>query len=487
MPRAALLATLCLLAAGPAPASPQSALAAASKDACTLSDDRACRTRYMARPPWVSRQDWAETWVPKLLKAWANGLSRESEFAGFRAVGPDVVAVILDDFKWDAKVWEKQRREPYFHRSRLEWYEAGAGYEAGWYRVYYRPHWLDANDLCKLEERTHSKVGIVRADWWLFYSSRQIDLDNKERGFGYLDWLGLKKRADFEALREVDKKRSIRIGLELRAVIEEDHSGVAQKGRQIEWFATYGDGDYWLTLDTDDTSNDNRPPARLEPGAFLHKAEEGYISLPNDLWAYWLGNDKGVKQATAPDFIGPNDSPLRKELGGRDARIHFASCLHCHVEGGLQPIDDWARRTFRGGRQLDEEDYQKALRFKRQYTSDLNARLEKGRARYAAALKNCADLDPAGFARLHAVAYYGYAPRPRTAADLAAEMGVTEACLLKALRAAFDPKNKRLGAADRRRLADLLSLIDDKDPRPIPVKTVEDLFGDLEDLVRDYP
>lgn len=475
----ALAVVVALAAVPPALAGPREVVDAIHADAKKLTPDAARRTRYLARPPWVAVEQWADLWRPKLLKAWANGLSREVDFASPRAVGDEAVAVVLDDYKWNPAVWEKQRIEPYFHRWRWKWYEAGPGYAAGWYRLYRYPHWMDRDKVCDLERWTGSKVSVVRADWWLFYSSRQIDLDSKEQGFGYADWLGLAKRADFEALRAVDKKTSIRLGLEIRAAIEEGESGVAQKDRLIEWYATYGDGDYWLTLDTDDTSHGNTAPANLKPGQFKHKAEEGYISLPNDMWAFWLGTDKGARQATAPDFIGPNDSPLRQ---GRDGRIHLgASCLHCHTDGGLKSIDDWFRRTIRPPLGLAERDYAEYQRTKRQYASDLDGRLERGRARYAAALKRCAGLTPVEYAKLHADAYYGYGLRRRTRADVAAELGVTEDCLGNALKAYAKSNGGEL-PQEHATLAPLLR----EPPGTLPVKYVEDGYGVLQDIIRDH-
>ena len=482
MRRLLLPLMLVVSAAAPVLASPQTALAAAVADAEKLPEDVAYRTRYfMLRRPKIDEA--------LLVKAWANHLSREVEFGTPRVVSAEVLAVLLDDYRWKAAVWETQaKREPYFHFHERRWYPGDAEYEAGWYRYPATPPLLDAKLLCRLEKLTSSKVPLVRADWWLFYTHREIDLDSKDIGFGYSGWLEVKNLADFEALRAVDRKVSIRLGLELRAAIEEGRSGVAQKDRQVEWFATYGDGDFWLTLDTNDSSRGNTAPGNLGPGEFKPKAFEAYISLPNDLWGMGLfkadAKLKNPRQATAPDFIGPADFPLRQ---GRDGRIHNGQCNWCHLTGGLQPIDDWARRTLRPPRSLDAHSLEDYIRARRQYTGSLDARLEKGRQRYLTALKKLTGLGGEEFARKDAEAYYDYHPRPRTRADVAEDLGVADARLERALIAFFDPRGKSK-EADRKRLAIFAGFTPDKagETQAIPVKAIEDFFSDLQAIVRDY-
>lgn len=95
--------------------SPASAFAAAAADARTLSPEVAHQTRYLsayhltAAERDILRLDAVQRFV-------ANSLSRNSELIAPRPVAPDLWAVILSDYGWDEKTWEKFADiEPYFH------------------------------------------------------------------------------------------------------------------------------------------------------------------------------------------------------------------------------------------------------------------------------------------------------------------------------------------------------------------------------------
>src|SRR5207253_2525217 len=86
----------------------------------------------------------------------------------------------------------------------------------------------------------------------------------------------------------------------------------------------------------------------LRRGDFRHQAEEHYLTLPNGLPVYFLGNAQGERQDSAPDFIGSDTSVLNVS---RDGRIHVClGCVRCHAGNVLQPIDDWARKNYTVGR-----------------------------------------------------------------------------------------------------------------------------------------
>lgn len=464
---------LLLLLAGPVLASPQQAIAASLADARKLGKDAAYRTRYMTLDnlPEAEREE-----MLAVLDGWIPHVSREADIVRPRRVNADVIAVVLDDYGWSEKTWESMRFEPYFHA----WDDPGDGY------VYYRtPALLDGRQIDELKQLTASKVPLVRADFWLFYSSRQLDLRNQNNhGFGYLDWLQLKNRKDVEKLASLDRKKSIALGKELRAILEQGASGVVQLDRQIEWYATYGDGDFgaWITLDTFDNYH-NTAPGNLQRGTFKDQAQEWVFGLPSGAVGMWLEDGKGGKQDSVPDKLGGQDTPLRI---GRDTRAHVGLCFHCHRDGFLQDIDDWARRTFVAPAQLDETDYRRFQQLRRQYFGNLSGQIARGRARYSAMLRESCGLTSEQFAKGHAKAFYRYQYGVRDAATLAVELGTTERQLLRSLNLAFAKTNAKLSVKERQRLAPLLPLIA-KEPRPLPITYVEQFFQAVACIVRDYP
>jgi len=451
-----LAALILALVAAPALASPQTAVAAAVADARRLPPEVACRTRYLYLPPYQRME------LVVAVKFWANCLSREVDFGTPRVVADGLLAVVLDDYRWDARVWEQQfQTEPYFY-----YHVRAPG----------RPEGLE------LRARTGSRVPLVGADWWLFYASRQVNLQNQEYGHGYYDWLGIKDQKTFEALRGTDKKQSIKIGDELRAVVEASKSGVTVEGvdRQIEWYATYGDGEQglWLTLDATNTSGGNTAAGNLAAGEFRFEATEAFVGLPNRLWAVGAFNARGARQATVPPEIANDNSDLHR---GNDRRIHPFSCIHCHDTGGLKAVDDWARnRGLKAPNQLDAFKVEEFLRLKRQYFRDLDAQLAKGRRRYAEALRECVGLSPEKAAALHAQVYYGYL-RQRSPNDVAGLLGVAEEDLAACLKRFFDRANPDFEG--KKRLANLSPL---KDGRAIGVTHLEQFFGDLVCIVRGH-
>ena len=467
-----LLATMLLVCLSGAPvlAGPAQACAAMHADAKKLLQDEAYDTRYLYDPA-------AEKGDAAALAYQVNNLNGvRATPAKLRPVAAGLWAVRLSEWQPDATVWERQHVEPYFHRVEREKH---GGY---WYRVRYFRDYPGLRESAKL---LYSRVPIVRADWWFVQSSRQVDLfDNDKTGFGYYDWLRIKSQADFEKLIALDRKTAIRLDKELRAAVEAGRSGVVQLDRQVEWFAAY-DGDAWVTLDTFSNANGNTAPANLERGQFKHQAVEGYGSLPWGGWVYLLADDKGGLQNSAPDKLGGSRHENHR---GNDLRIHvLLDCSGCHAkESGLRSIDDWARRTLKLPSKLTHDDYYKLDQLKRQYFGDINARLERGRDRFEKAVKLACGLTVAEAAKAHSAYYYRYVMEPWTAERLAVSLGTTEERLLRALKLYFEVGNKSVPNAERRRLADLEGLLAE-DAAGLHVTVAEQLFGDLDRIVRLYP
>lgn len=475
---------LLALTALPATASPAAAVDAALIDCRKLSKDQAERTLYLSLDNLEG--DEREELL-QVLDGWVHHISREAGIEKPRRVASGMlVAVNREDYGWLKKTQDALRAEPVFHRWERRYFAGDHREAAGYYRYRADPVGVNAQHLRELEERTGSRAPLIRADFFLFYSSRQVNLRNKnDHGFGYLDWLQLKDRGDVEKLAGLQRKTSIRLGKELRAILEEGRSGVVQLDRQIEWYANYGDDGFgtWLTLDTFDNGDGNTGQANLERGAFRHQAEEWVFGLPNNHVGMWLGDQLGVKQDTAPDKLGGNRNPLAV---GTDTRIHVGLCFQCHTDGFLKDIDDWARRTFKTPSQLEEKDYQKLQALKRQYFGDLRAKIKDGRERYRKALLASCGLTSERFAQLHAKHYYRYQYGDRRPASLAVELGTTPEQLAGSLKRFFDVNNKRADAAERRRLLGLKALIDEE-PSSLPVTNFEQFFQDLQIILRDYP
>lgn len=421
----------------PALASPQSALAAAWEDARGIPPGAAQYTRYLDASVFpAGYRDEAF----KAMNFHANQLSRAPDLAPLRKVGPELWAVSTEDYGWDVKTWEKLADvDPYFHVQAViekPWYGGvwngdGKWYAAGSFNYKHRTTahapWLDRQKIAELAYRTQSNAPIVRADWWFTQTCRQVDLQNKSV-VGYYDFLDIKDRAGFQKLIKLNEKDSIEFGKELRAALE--NSGVANEGRQIVRFQGLGGG-AWGTFDSDSSTGKSNPIRNLGRGDYKHQAEEWYGTLANGLFAYFLGDQNGKRQDSAPDFIGSDDSPLRT---GRDAKIHVClACIRCHVEG-LRPIDDWVRRTLRNPAQLQADDYKKYVELKRQYLSPLESKLEEDRRVFAAAVKEVNGYTVAENSKAFAGLFDFYAHRQRGTAEIAAEMGLAEAVLVQKLK-----------------------------------------------------
>jgi hypothetical protein len=464
----ALIRTIVLLllsATAAVGATPAEALAAALADAETRGPALVSRTRYFWLPITHPGDEAA-------LRFWVNSLSREPELVAPRKVATDVWAVVLDDYGWDAAVWERMvEHHPYTHQTCRLWWPGDRYYLAGWYTERRLGEWLDATAYARLSHLTGSRIPLVRGDWWIVQTCRQLSLDNRQTGIGYYDWFGIRKRADLDRLIDLDRAASVRIGRELRAVVVQGTSGVVQHDRIIERLQART-GAAWVTLDTNQSG---AVTAQLGPDEFRPLAEEAVVALPNGLWAYWLGDANGKPQPSAPDFLGSNHSPL---VRGNDLRIHVGiACVQCHIEAGLRPIDDWARRTLRVPQGLATTSAADLVRLRRQYLSNLESKLRQDRQVYTDALATCCGLTPLGAAKALSEVYYRY-QEVRDLASLAVELGCTEAQLREALADYL-----REHGAWPQDLAALASLTA-REPGALPVSATERHYADLQRLLR---
>ena len=471
--------------------SPAQAVRDALADAKTLPLGVVENTRYLSLynvPPELRAE------FVLALRFWTNSLSRESAFSFPRRVCDDLYAVNVLDYGpvW-RDVWERQAdTDPYFHVQLVAEVERSEKRDGKPVKVKktvtqsFLPFWLPVNESVQLGALTQSAAPVVRADWWLMQSSRQLSLNNDDKtGIGYYDWLGLKTVQDFERLCRIDSKASIEIGRDVRAVLTRSAIAIANRGIERDQALT---GGHWKTLDSKSNVGRNNAVRNLGRGDFLHDAEERIGVLPCMLHVYFLNDFPGLlRQDSAPDFVGANDSPLH---AGRDYRIHSASaCVECHVEG-LRGIDDWARRVLRSPLGFKSPDYNKLLELRRQYFSDLQDQLAEDNRLYCKALLRCNGLDPAANAAVFAKVLHWYSLRPRGPCEVAIELGVSEAELMAALRmeAANPPVTLTVRSfgrvvAEVRPLDTLLAGLLNTPPEPLRVEHLEEIFSVAQDVV----
>jgi hypothetical protein len=424
-----------LLGCGTLLASPAEAVAAALKDALTVPPVLQPYTRYLWRGA-LSKEQWREQVQATLF--WVPSLSRVRRITPIMVTG-DLVRLNLDDYELDPKTWELfSKIDPYFHFKAdevvvevpyerttyqghewvrepggqwvlaSEWTKGKTHKEKRPRKVDFSTDWYDAKAMAALVAVTQSQAPILRADWWLVQTGRQVDLRNRQNGVGYYDWLKVKNRDDFDRLVDFDRKKAEKRGKDLRRAAL-DESGVSQSNRRVLRFQALNGG-YWLTEDSND-STDQSNVLRIADDENKHDAEEIYGVLANGLFAYFLCDDKGVRQDSAPDkAVGPDDSKYRLS---RDGRIHVGvTCVRCH-EKGLQNIDDWFRRTYQGPLQfatpaVDRETYKKNLDLRDQYLSDLDGVLQNDREQYFRVLKTVNGLESTANAKAMGDSYNRY-------------------------------------------------------------------------------
>jgi hypothetical protein len=288
----------------------------------------------------------------------ANSLSREVKIVKPRDVTPWLWAVRLDDYRWDAKTWEELASVNFYYLVKAktivpgevvkktkqvlktdkynrqyyadeEYTEAGADVEK---EDFIPAPWLPRTKTASLILMTGSRTPIVRVDQFINQTAIQSD-----RGkHGYYDWLAIKDRKDAEKLAALDRKAAEDLYREVAAIVPV--SGVAPNNRQVFRYATIT-GSWWETRDAKNSREKRNAVSNLLDD-YQHDAEEIVYTLPNGLAGYFLGDNKGVRQDTAPDFIASDGRSTNQ-----DRRVHVGySCIACHTDGGLKPIADYSRR-----------------------------------------------------------------------------------------------------------------------------------------------
>lgn len=341
-------------------------------------------------------------------------------------VAADVVRVDIRDYRWDVPVYDKlATTDPHFHfvlnvnekdlkaageAQRLlaslppgaKWWPSGknpdgSDYSAGYYagnklvleveqpvvvvpaatgkvveKAAHAP-WAEPVLLATLVKETQSEAPLLRADWFIIQTGAQ-----KDRAAGYYQFLGLKNRDDFFALTGVNVKEAQKREDEVAAIIQK--SGIASRNRQIYRFGAIGGG-YWQTRDQLKKQVKNGNAINALNGDYKHQAERHYGFLPNRLFGYYLSDDKGVQQDSAPDEVGPDSTAS----SNRTVLEPMVSCVRCHTEG-LRPLNDYGRRLFQGPNKLVAYDHEKFKRLEQLYLEPLTVDLDRDTDLFAQAL-----------------------------------------------------------------------------------------------------
>lgn len=328
--------------------------------------------------------------------------------------------------------------------------------------------WLPGRDIAALALACNSDAPILRADWFLYWTA----IENDRQGSGYYSFLGLgKKESDFQELVGVDVKLAKKVKKEMAASV--GRSGVTLNNRGIEWYASIT-GDYYRTQDYK-TSTFKQNTIRLlagdtEPPA--GDASEQYGTLPNGLFAFWLQNDKGERQDSAPDFIASDGS-----ASGTDRRVHAGkSCIVCHSEG-IRPVNDWVRRVYSGPLSLASPDYETLKRLRRLYLSDLEGQVKRSQRNYGEVLAKVNGLTSEANARAYGRVWDAYFETDLGVDDVCRELNVQPAAFLAALKA-YASK----GGADP-----ILSGLLANPPERIRREHFEEVFSIAQTIVRTKP
>lgn len=435
-------------------------------DALTLEPEEHHYARYLMAPPEYNYLEVVQ--LGKVLAFHVNSLSTE----GGDPKPPVLVKrglwrILTRDYLWPEGVWDKLAEvDPYWH-SRVEvvtsvvqteysWVESKewpgevwllyqSGRQVGAYnkpkgtyhsllpngnygpvitspypfgqvvkqtkerRVSQAP-WVGGPAVAQLVSLTGTQSPIYFADWFVHQTASSAD-----RVAGYYDFLGIgKAQKDFDKFAGVNPDEAQRRRTEIGDAVR--RSSVTLKAREIYRENTFF-GHRWTTRDFDTTGDKVAPedrdnnPLRLLDQKAKNAATEQLATLPNGLLAAWLANGQGVRQDTAPDKVA--SSRNMPHYRGTDQRVHsYWSCVGCHTESGLRPVDGWVRGVyydFNSPLQLNSPDYETRKRNRLIYQSSLPAALNEDRVRFARAVFLCNRLSPEDNARNMVFQWEAYA------------------------------------------------------------------------------
>lgn len=493
---------------------PADAMQAACKDIQTLPQAIQGYTRYLDMrtiPPEKRREAWCA------LSTHVNGLSHESDLVppavilesgrvcAWPAITandfPQVLLVRLNifDYGWDKKIWDSLGDvDPYYHaklvqeEQEMEWYgypDGKGGYSKDRFQkptgkkskktVTAQAPWLSETPEQKmalglLVQLSQSSCPLVSAPW--FYQQTVSQVGRKP---GYYDFLGVKNQKEFEQRVGFDRKASQAFSREVREAVSV--STVTLNPRAIARFTKLAGG-FWQSIDVKEPT-DKKNPLRVLGGELEFDATEIIAGLPNGIIAWYLADNKGVAQESAPDSIASDSTSP-----GNDRRVSAGiSCIRCHPTG-INEISGWVRgNVFSRQLVLSTPDLEKARELRQQYARSLDPFILSDRQLYADAIFACNGMTPAQNSAAHAYLWQMYVEARITTEYAARDLGVTQERLIAAI-----DKQLKANAAD----LVLSTFVVSKDllpvlgavarSQPIPVKIWEESYGLAQLAIRGY-
>lgn len=405
--------------------------------------------RYIARPARWSEDRW-EYYIP-VLAGHVNQLSTSSVIAKPVPIGAGLLRINVTDYgPHFVKAWERLH-DPYMELPCViddsyfwpggVWPGDGKHYPARSFKVTRTINrgafWMlvrekderlwgvtlkaDQKLLDELAHWTHSRVPIVRADWFHNQTAAQVD-----RKPGFYDFFPFRDRQGYEKLGGFNRRLFEDFRLPLREAIA--RSGVTLQSRAIAMFDSAG-GLYAFSIDFK-KAIEERNPLKVFGAAIelVADAFETYILLPNGFWLTALFNAKGELQDFAPpDIAGDHRSR------SNDKRVHVnVSCIRCHPGGGLQDLDAWARNLAKPPLKLnvfDRDLYrgeEEAAKLRQQYLRKLEPAMQRARAIYEEAVLEATGLTSTEYAKRYAELWEEYEDAAVSTAYVAADVGLAE-------------------------------------------------------------
>lgn len=310
-----------------------------------------------------------------------------------------------------------------------------------------------------LVRETGSKLPIMRANQFFRNSAAQAD-----RVPGYYAFLGVKSRADWEQLIGYKHDQ----GQIIRAAVA--NSGVTQDARAYVRKAA-ANGPYWLSIDFKRGVGAKNPLVVVgQPIEDAGEAFEAIGYLPNGFLAFSLFNDKGQLVDSAPDFIAGNGQASRN-----DYRVHVGvSCINCHKEGGLRPLDDWFRNLYQD---IDPKRKTHVLRnFRDEYLTPLP--LEQDRMRYTEAVKAATGWEVAEYAKKYGELFSWDEDLLVDVRQAELELGAPRKVIAQALVRA-------LSQGEENTVMEVL-LLEGPRARGIPIRQFEDQYARMQEFLQRY-
>jgi hypothetical protein len=411
-----------------------------------------------------------------------NSMSRESVITHSREVKPWLWAVKFDDYQWPETAFEDLVRVNFYGAISVELMTAASLQEDKKKNDIAAPRavepsgvapppvkkkefvpgpWLPVEETVELMRLLRTQVPIIRADLFITQTSVQAD----RAGHGYYDFLGFKALADVEKLTHLDRKAAIELKQELGAIVIQ--SGVTLHNRQLFRLQALT-GPWWESRDVDDnTGVKNAASNFLED--FKPDAFEIVFTLPNKLPGFYLADKAGKQQDTAPDFIAGDQRSTNN-----DRRVHVGySCVTCHTDGGLRPMRDWVRHTYRaetglalGSLSLDRE---KSRRLNSVYLGPMPRTYKRDASDFTEAIGEASrGLTPTDLAKGLEEIWTEYLDEPVTLEKAAAETGLTPS----------EFRDKLVAYAKEKRVLDpILATYTAQDPFPLRREHFEERFG----------